>query len=120
VRILADENVASEMVEWLRSAGHDVLWAAESLASRSDGDLLDTAVSQQRVVLTRDRDFGELAYLRGARAAPTILMRLHMLHPRNRLRVLQRAWPDIESKIAGHFIVVLPGRLRVRALPTQT
>jgi hypothetical protein len=43
-----------------------------------------------------------------------------MLHPRNRLRVLQRAWPDIESKIAGHFIVVLPGRLRVRALPTQT
>ena len=116
MRILADEHVASELVDWLRSEGHVVLWAAESLSGTSDDALLAVAVEQQRVMLTRDRDFGELTYRRLTAPAPVVLMRLHMRHPRHRLGVMQRAWAEIEQHIAGHFIVVMPGRLRVRPL----
>jgi predicted nuclease of predicted toxin-antitoxin system len=116
LKILADENVPLEIVEWLRSESQDVSWVAEATPSSHDQDLLALAVTENRIVLTRDRDFGELVFRLRQNPAPVVLMRLHMLHPRLRLRVMQRMWPEIERRIEGHFIVVLPGRLRIRTL----
>ncbi|WNM63381.1 DUF5615 family PIN-like protein [Candidatus Nitrospira neomarina] len=59
-RYLADENFPASIVKLLRTHGHDVLYAAESLIAASDEEVLREAVTQSRVLLTFDRDFGEL------------------------------------------------------------
>ena len=65
MRILADENVARDVVAWLRTSGHDVLFAAEARAGAPDIDWAAQAEQEQRVILTSDKDFGELVFRDG-------------------------------------------------------
>jgi len=62
MRYLTNENIPPSVVHLLRGAGHDVLSALESMAGRSDVDVLAQATSENRVLVTFDKDFGELAF----------------------------------------------------------
>jgi predicted nuclease of predicted toxin-antitoxin system len=62
VRWLADECVHSDVVNALRVAGHDVLYAAESARQTADTILIDEAHSRGRILLTEDKDFGDLTF----------------------------------------------------------
>jgi predicted nuclease of predicted toxin-antitoxin system len=116
VRILADENVPRTIVAWLRGQGHDVLYAAESRARTPDADLLAEAEAQGHVVLTEDKDFGELVYRDRRNSHGVILLRMEDLPASRRLARIQAAWTVIESHLPGKFLVVTRSRLRVRPL----
>ena len=69
---LANENVPGDAVAAARKAGHDVTWIKEVLPGASDEAVLDRSVAEHRVLVTFDKDFGELAFRRGrAASAPT-------------------------------------------------
>jgi predicted nuclease of predicted toxin-antitoxin system len=65
MRILADENIARDIVAWLRSGEHDVLFAAEASPGTADIRWVEIAEQEQRVILTSDKDFGELVFREG-------------------------------------------------------
>ncbi|HUY31226.1 MAG TPA: DUF5615 family PIN-like protein [Pirellulales bacterium] len=60
---LADENVPRPLVAWIREAGHDVLHAPESQPGAEDTEWLSRAEVAGRVIVTSDKDFGELVFL---------------------------------------------------------
>jgi predicted nuclease of predicted toxin-antitoxin system len=74
MRLLADENLPLESVRALRDAGHDVFSAAESAPGIADAMLLSRAHTEGRLIITFDRDFGELAARRGHVADGGILL----------------------------------------------
>src|SRR5438552_684455 len=69
MRFLANENVPLASVRRLRQAGHDVAAASEDAPGADDADVLARASQQGRIVLTFDRDYGELVF-RHALPAP--------------------------------------------------
>lgn len=73
MRWLADECVHSDVVRDLRLAGHDVRYAAEVFRQAADSDLADEAHRDGRILLTEDKDFGELAFQK-LRAVPGIVL----------------------------------------------
>jgi predicted nuclease of predicted toxin-antitoxin system len=78
MRILADENMMPETVVGLRDDGHDVDWANEIYSGAPDTNLLDIATADGRLLITYDKDYGELVHRFGA-AAPfgVILFRIY-------------------------------------------
>jgi predicted nuclease of predicted toxin-antitoxin system len=68
VRWLADECVAAPLVASLRSFGHDVLYVAEAAAGLSDVDVITLATREKRILLTEDKDFGDLVFRRERRS----------------------------------------------------
>jgi predicted nuclease of predicted toxin-antitoxin system len=72
---------------------------------------------QQRVLVTQDRDFGELVYCRGGRCAGVIYLRLRTRSAPDLLRAFQIAWPRIQTQVVGHFITVSAAKVRIRVLP---
>jgi predicted nuclease of predicted toxin-antitoxin system len=116
MRFLANENFPGAAVEALKAAGHDVVWVRAAAPGMADPDVLDWAVREERILLTFDKDFGELA--RGSALPPTcgvVLLRMPMPRPANigpRLADLIAARDDW----AGHFSVIEPGRVRMRQL----
>ena len=60
---LADECVHSPVVDELRNVGHDVVYAAEVARQTADVLLADEALREQRILLTEDKDFGEIVFL---------------------------------------------------------
>ena len=76
MRFLADENISRLVVERLRAAGFDVSSVRETRPGASDKDVLDEAGSDDRVLITEDRDFGELVVRQRLKVRGMILLEL--------------------------------------------
>jgi predicted nuclease of predicted toxin-antitoxin system len=119
LRFLLNENIPGTVVNALRSQGHDALWAKEQMRGAGDAVILARAQLEQRILVTQDKDFGELAFR--ARLPATcgiVLFRLAGISPepdkRKMVDVLTagRDW-------AGHFAVVDEMQIRMRPLPPR-
>ena len=116
MRILADENFPRLIVEALRAAGHDVAWIRAEAPGSTDEQVLARAGTDHRLLLTFDKDFGELALRRGlAGSQGIVLFRLPSGRP---AEVMTRVVTAISSREdwKGHFSVVEEKRLRMRKL----
>jgi predicted nuclease of predicted toxin-antitoxin system len=117
MRLLADENFPKQLVDWIRSEGHDVLWARTHFAGMSDLDLLDLAESESRVLLTLDKDFRQIAV---QRRIPLTLSGVVYFrgHPANCTTILPlvRAFLDAQQVWAGHVSTVSAGGIQMLAL----
>ena len=116
---LVNENMPSSVVVGLRAAGHDVLYAKESMMGAKDDSILARAQQEQRVLLSQDKDFGELAIRRGLPAGcGVVLFRLSGL---DRELIVTRMLEVLTTNIdwRGQISVVDERRIRSRALPTQ-
>lgn len=116
MRILADENIARSIVTWLRTQGHDVLSASESRAQTPDVDLLIEAETQGYVILTEDKDFGDLVFRDRRNSHGVVMLRLEDLPASLRLARLQAVWAVIEAGMPGSFLVVTETKVRRRPM----
>jgi Domain of unknown function (DUF5615) len=116
LRILADENVHAGVVAGLRERGHEVEALAETAPGTADDAILARADIGSWVLLTYDRDFGDLIFHRGMPCpAGAIYSRLERPRPDvllKRLDALINA-----SVVPGQFIVIGPDDERLRPLP---
>jgi predicted nuclease of predicted toxin-antitoxin system len=117
MRFVANENVSATVIGQLRAGGHDVLSVKETMRGQGDPAVLGRAQAEERLVVTHDKDFGELAFRAGLPAScGVILLRLAGDNPD---RDNRRAIEAILSRTdwAGHFSVVTDDRIRMRPLP---
>ncbi len=120
LRILADECVAGSTVAALRDAGLDIVWVAEAAPGQSDRAVLDSAYEAPRLLLTEDKDFGELALRMGYRSHGVVLLALFGLSPEARAERAVAGLLALGDKAHNHFTVVEQGRIRRRQLPAGT
>lgn len=116
MRILADENIARSIVAWLRTEGYDVLSASESRTQVPDADLLAEAEAQGYVLLTEDKDFGDLVFRDRRNSHGVVMLRMEGLPASLRLARLQSVWTVIEASMPGSFLVVTETKVRLRSL----
>jgi predicted nuclease of predicted toxin-antitoxin system len=117
MRILANENFPAEAVEALRRRGHDVAWVRTDAPGSRDVDVLARAQVEDRIVVTFDKDFGELAFHSKLPATSgIILFRISVPSAEHVARVAVLVL-DSRTDWAGHFAVVEDRRLRMTPLP---
>lgn len=118
MRFLADENVPARSVDLLRLEGLDILHILSKGAGLTDREVLDEAESQRRILITFDRDFGELVSRRGAKAKGIILLRFA---PKSPEQVAQKIKALVESGIPleGQFVVLEKERVRLTRIPDK-
>lgn len=114
MNLVADENIDRRIVERLRQDGHSVEWIAELAPSVSDEDVLQRAVAAAAVLVTEDKDFGELVYRRGLTHSGILLVRLEGLDNATKAEVVSQAVRDNAMELPGSFAVVSPDSVRVR------
>lgn len=62
MRFVVDESVDAPVYEALRSAGHEVYAVIENCPRCSDEDVLQIAFERLAILITQDKDFGELSF----------------------------------------------------------
>ena len=116
MKFLADENFPRPALEALRKAGWDVFSIAESCPGISDDEVIAVCADQERVLLTFDKDFGELVFRRGLSAASGVaLFRITPESPDD-AAALALALVESQPDLAGTFCVVTRDRIRVRRM----
>jgi predicted nuclease of predicted toxin-antitoxin system len=116
LRLLADENVPGAVVAALRMAGHDIAWVRADAPGQSDGTVHSRAIRERRILVTFDKDFGELArHVTLPAGCGVVLLRVPMSSAAA-AAVSITAIIGSRQAWAGHFSTVEPGRIRMRRL----
>jgi predicted nuclease of predicted toxin-antitoxin system len=117
-KFLANENVPVEAVQAARQQGHDLEAVGEIEPGASDDVVLDRARTSGRVLVTFDKDFGNLVFRGGRRRSRgVVLLRPRLRSPDYLARFLLDVLAQ-RSQWEGYFSVAQEGKLRVVRLPT--
>ena len=117
MRILAGENVPGVVVRALRENHHEVAWAMEDARQTPDHILLSRAQSEERVVVTFDKDFGELAFRdRLPASRGIVLIRAGATSPDQIAHLVASATASRDDW-EGKFSVIDNGEIRMTELP---
>jgi predicted nuclease of predicted toxin-antitoxin system len=113
VKLLIDTCISSTVRDALRTAGHDVVWTGDWPQDPGDDEILDYAHQEQRILITLDRDFGELAVVQGRQHSGIIrLVNWSWRQQASTCLMIMDKYPaDLES---GAIVTAEPGRVRVR------
>lgn len=117
MRFLVNENISRTVIRELRTQGHDVLSVKESMGGASDEVVLVRAREENRLIVTQDKDFGELAFRWGLLPpSGVVLLRLTGESPESDNRLTLEILSGAED-FPGNFVVAESGRVRIRPLP---
>lgn len=111
MRFLIDRCAGRKIADRLRALGHDVTEAREHEPDPGDVALLEWAASEDRILVTMDKDFGAHVFVRGARHAGII--RLPHVPSAQRLRLIERVLADHADELGGAIVTVRGNRVRV-------
>lgn len=117
MEFVADESCARPVIQALLQAGHDVISIAEVAKGAPDEQVLELAVNEKRILVTEDRDFGELIYARGRSSAGVILIRFPNRARNAKPATVAEAVTRLGARLRNAFAVVEPGRVRLGARP---
>ena len=113
MQFLADESCDFAVVRALRAAGHDVNTVSDVAPGAEDHRVAALAESESRVLLTEDKDFGQLAYAIGHSTLGVMLIR-YPAHARSALSAaIVEVVAEFGDRLVGAFVVVEPGRARL-------
>ncbi|GBE94724.1 DUF5615 family PIN-like protein [Nostoc cycadae] len=116
MKFLADENLDWQIVERLRQDGHLVWYVAEMEPGISDDVVLDLANQEEAILLTSDKDFGELVFRLRRIASGVILTRLAGLSTISKSEIIANTINQHHSELLGAFTVISPTAIRIRRL----
>lgn len=112
MKFLIDANLGRKFTKLINKAGYDAVFINDILAKALDEDVLTLGERESRVIITNDKDFGELIFKIGKPSAGIILFRTSIADPEKRFDMIK----DALDKAEGKFIVVRKGQIRVRDL----
>lgn len=116
---LADESCDFAVVWALRSAGYDVLAIAEIAPRTQDPEVIGLAVRYGRVLLTEDKDFGQLVYAELRESSGVILIRFPASEREALPAAVLATVTELEDRLIGAFVVITPRRVRIGRGPKK-
>jgi len=114
MKLLADESVDGPVVERLRQEGHEVIYVAEFSPSIADEEVLQQANAHAALLVTADKDFGELVFRQGRVHAGVVLLRLAGLAPMAKAETVAAVLRDRAAELHKSFSVISRRAVRIR------
>ena len=113
IKFLADVNVEKSVVEYLLEKKYDTKWIPEYNCEMLDDELLHWANIENRVIITNDKDFGELIFLQKKISTGIILFRVREQRAENKVNLIKHLLENFSEKILNHFIVITGEKIRI-------
>lgn len=115
ILLLADENFPLASVRFLKNKGYDIKAIGGELSSIKDESVIHIAIKENRVIITHDRDFGELVYKLGYKPKGVIYFRWKEFKPEEPGRFLHDLFSN-QIKFEGFFTVISENHIRQRKI----
>ena len=113
MRFIVDECIGPTVARWLRQLQHDVLSIYEEFRGLDDDSILHKAVADDRILITNDKDFGEMIFREGKLHKGVILLRLGNERAVNKIEVLERLLEHYSDQLADNLVVVSEATVRI-------
>ncbi len=114
LKFLVDVGVSKKAEQWLQKQGYDTKNVRDINPRMLDKEILKLAVSEKRMVITMDKDFGELVYNSKLPHGGVLLLRLEEARSDEKIEIIEKILEKYSDKLFNNFCVFKDGRLRVR------
>jgi predicted nuclease of predicted toxin-antitoxin system len=114
IKFLVDVGVGRKVESWLAENGYDSKAVRDLNPRLADREILRIAAAETRMVITMDKDFGELVYRSGLPHAGVLLLRFEDATSDDKTRIVAEILAKYEGKLMDGFCVFQNGRLRIR------
>lgn len=112
MRFLVDECAGPALARWLTARGHDVFSVFEQARGANDDSILEQSYREERILITTDKDFGEMIYRERRPHRGVILLRLENQLSNNRIAVVNKLLEQHAEQIVNRYVVVTETRIR--------
>jgi len=112
MRYLVDECTGPTVARWLRSLGHEVFSVHDDARGMSDKDVLEKAASENWILITNDKDFGEMIFRRQQKHCGVILLRLEDERSTKKIEVLKQLLEQYSERLPNRFVTVTEKQVR--------
>lgn len=112
MKFLADVNIEKEVVDYLAGQGYDIKWVPDYDCEMLDEDFLRMANIEERILITNDKDFGELIFLQRKLSTSVILFRVKGQQTRDKVKLMRKLLGKYGSKLLHHFVVATKHKFR--------
>ena len=113
MRFLVDECTGPAVAKWLRSLHHDVFSVYDEVRGLDDDSIIEKANRENYVLVTNDKDFGELVFRKRKPHKGVVLLRLEDERSENKIAVLHRVLESYSDKLSDNFIIVTEKTVRI-------
>ena len=113
---LIDESSGRKLYIFLNKKGLDAKYVGDIMPRASDGEVISFAERENRILITNDKDFGELIFRLKHPSSGVILLRLKNDSPQQRQKYINLVINYLSDKLKSNFIVVTEGQIRMRRL----
>ncbi len=119
MKFLADESIEKPVVDWLRGQDFDVRYVTEITPSINDEEVIRIANDEGRILITNDKDFGELVFRQSKIVLGVLLIRAINERASNKIRLVREVLEKARNKLAGYFVVVNEAGIRMKKIPRK-
>jgi predicted nuclease of predicted toxin-antitoxin system len=117
MKFIVDESSGMAVTHYLRNAGYDAINVGEIMPRAHDKAILARAKKDHRILITNDKDFGELIFRSGYPHFGVILLRLYDESPANRAKVIKLVLEQYAHRLKRRFTVATDTDVRIRSFP---
>lgn len=114
LKFLLDIGVGRKAEKWFSENGFDSKTVRDLNPKAKDSEILRIAVSENRMVITMDKDFGELVFNSGAEHSGVLILRLEHATGDEKVEIIKKIMKNYSDKLYRKFCVFQDGRLRIR------
>jgi len=116
VNLVADENIDTEIIAELRGRGYEILSISENFSGIPDEEVLEIANKYNAILITGDKDFGELVFRRGQANKGVILIRIFGVPQEEKARIVLEVFELHKTDFMENFTVIGKNKIRIKRM----
>ena len=114
IKFLIDVGVGKKVEEFLTNEGFDIKAIRDINPAMSDKEVLNLAVIEKRMIITMDKDFGELVYKSNLNHNGVLILRIEDANINDKIKILSDIVTNYLDEIRNSFCIYYRGKLRIR------
>lgn len=116
MKFLVDVGVSNKVEEYLFAEGHDTKCIRKIDPRLRDSEIINIAAMENRIIVTMDKDFGELVFKTGRVHSGILLLRLESENSEEKVKIVNSIIQNYSKELVNNFCVFQNGRLRIRKI----
>ena len=115
MRFLVDECTGPAVALWLHIKGYEVFSVFEKARGMNDDDIIQKAATENWILITNDKDFGDKVFRDGRLHRGVILLRLEDERSESKIKVLSLLLQSYKDRLLDSFVVATERKVRFHA-----
>ena len=112
MRFLVDESTGPAVAEWLRQQGHEVFSVYDEARGMDDDVIIEKAATENWILMTNDKDFGEKVYRERRSHKGVVLLRLNDERAVVKIKTIKQMMESYADRLPEQFVVVTENSVR--------